>query len=260
MTKKNPKNSKKIKFLKKSILVIFGIFFLTSCGTISEKEKSLPKTEKLEAKSEEIHDLNKLSSFIFDKLKGQKLIRNYGEDTGWTEIIFDEDGNFHGSYLGSIKSDGFDGGLDQYAKNRYLVGEIHESTFEGKFKLVKQVNDYVLMMQMEDFTITSKYGAHDGTHFNVDFALGIKADADYYLFIPKTPEEFLPKEQSKLKDNYKLEDSTEDKTDGFILRNKYQDEVFNQLHYEWFYYLIIAKFKENMEEKIVKNKKRRNFR
>lgn len=260
MTKKNPKNSKKIKFLKKSILVICFIFLLTSCSSISEKPKSLPKTEKLEKKSEEIHDLNELSDFIFDKLKGQKLIRNYGEDTGWTEIIFDEDGNFHGSYLGSIKNDGFDGGLDQYAKNWYLVREIHESTFEGKFKLIKQINDYVLMMQMENFKITSKYGTHDGTHFNVDFALGIKDDADYYLFIPKTPEEFLPKEQTKLKDNYKLEDSTEDKTDGFILWNKYQDEVFNQLHYEWFYYLIIAKFKENMEEKIVKNKKRRNFR
>lgn len=234
MTKKIPKNSKKIKFLKKSLPLLFCTIFLISCTSLSEKEKSLPKTKKLEAKSEEIHDLNKLSAFIFDKLKGQKLIRNYGEDTGWTEIIFDEDGNFHGSYLGTIKNDGFDGGLDQYAKNWYLVGEIHESTFEGKFKLVKQVNDYVLMMQMEKFTITSKYGAHDGTHFNVDFALGIKVDADYYLFIPKTPEEFLPKEQTKLKDNYKLEDSTEDKTDGFILWNKYQDEVFNQLHYEWF--------------------------
>lgn len=232
MTKKFPKNSKKIKFLKKSLPLLFCTIFLISCTSLNEKQKSLPKTEKLEKKSEEIHDLNKLSAFIFDKLKGQKLIRNYGEDTGWTEIIFDEDGNFHGSYLGSIKNDGFDGGLDQYAKNRYLVGEIHESTFEGKFKLIKQINDYVLMMQMEEFSITSKYGAHDGTHFNVDFALGIKADADYYLFIPKTPEEFLPKEQTKLKDNYKLEDSTEDKTDGFILRNKYQDEVFNQLHYE----------------------------
>lgn len=232
MTKNFPKYNEKINFLKKTIPLLFCTIFLISCTSLSEKEKSLPKTEKSEKKSEEIHDLNKLSDFIFDKLKGQKLIRNYGEDTGWTEIIFDEDGNFHGSYLGTIKSDGFDGGLDQYAKNRYLVGEIHESTFEGKFKLVKQVNDYVLMMQMEEFTITSKYGAHDGTHFNVDFALGIKVDADYYLFIPKTPEEFLPKEQSKLKDNYKLEDSTEDKTDGFILRNKYQDEVFNQLHYE----------------------------
>lgn len=232
MTKKIPKNSKKIKFLKKSLPLLFCTIFLISCTSLNEKQKSLPKTEKLEKKSEEIYNLNKLSAFIFDKLKGQKLIRNYGEDTGWTEIIFDEDGNFHGSYLGTIKSDGFDGGLDQYAKNRYLVGEIHESTFEGKFKLIKQINDYVLMMQMEEFTITSKYGAHDGTHFNVDFALGIKADADYYLFIPKTPEEFLPKEQTKLNDNYKLEDSTEDKTDGFILWNKYQDEVFNQLHYE----------------------------
>lgn len=234
MTKIFPKYNEKINFLKKTIPLLFCTIFLISCTSLNEKEKSLPKTEKLEKKSEEIHDLNKLSAFIFDKLKGQKLIRNYGEDTGWTEIIFDEDGNFHGSYLGTIKSDGFDGGLDQYAKNRYLVREIHESTFEGKFKLVKQVNDYVLMMQMEEFTITSKYGAHDGTHFNVDFALGIKVDADYYLFIPKTPEEFLPTEQSKLKDNYKLEDSTEDKTDGFILRNKYQDEVFNQLHYKWF--------------------------
>ena len=84
-------------------------------------------------------------------------------------------------------------------------------------------------MKLDNFEITSEYGRYDDIYFNVDFALGIKQDADYYLYIPGTPASLLPNENSRLDKNYKKEDSKEDKTQGFIIWNKYEDEVFNQL-------------------------------
>ena len=49
-------------------------------------------------------DLEEIQTFLFDKLKGEKPVRNYGEDTGWTNIEFEEDGNFHGSYRAKSKT------------------------------------------------------------------------------------------------------------------------------------------------------------
>lgn len=84
-------------------------------------------------------------------------------------------------------------------------------------------------MKLDNFEITSENGRYDDIYINVDFALGIKPDADYYLYIPGTPAKYLPGEDSRLDKNYKKEDGSEDKTQGFIIWNKYEDEVFNQL-------------------------------
>lgn len=84
-------------------------------------------------------------------------------------------------------------------------------------------------MKLDDFEITSKDGRYDDIYINVNFALGIKSDADYYLYIPGTPAKYLPHEDSRLDSNYRKEGESEDKTQGFIIWNKYQDEVFNQL-------------------------------
>lgn len=173
--------------------------------------------------------LEELQKFLFEKLNGQQLVRNYGEDTGWTNLEFTEDGNFTGSYFGKIKNDGFDAGLTEYAWIWHRGEEIHTSDFKGKFNIVEQVNDNVYKMKLDNFEITSEYGRYDDIYFNVDFALGIKPDADYYLYIPGTPASLLPNENSRLDKNYKKEDSKEDKTQGFIIWNKYEDEVFNQL-------------------------------
>ena len=131
--------------------------------------------------------------------------------------------------MGNTAADGFDGGRNWKAEAYYLGEEIHSSNFEGRFTIVKQMNDYVYMMKLEDFEITSEYGLYDDIYFNVDFALGIREDVDYYLYIPGTPGDLMPGEDSRLDNSYKREEATEDKSEGFIIWEKYDDEVFNQL-------------------------------
>lgn len=213
-------------FLKNKILfIVLTLFVITGC----ENKAETPETVNLEEKEIKGPSLDELEKFLFEKLNGQQLVRNYGEDTGWTNLEFTEDGNFTGSYFGKIKNDGFDAGLTDYAWIWHRGEEIHTSDFKGKFKILEQMNDNVYKMQLENFEITSEYGRYDDIYFNVDFALGIKADADYYLYIPGTPASLLPNEDNRLDNNYKKEDMAEDKTQGFIIWNKYEDEVFNQL-------------------------------
>lgn len=217
---------------KNKILVgLLSISILTACGQVEEKQA--PKVVNLEEEKEKEKkaevSLDELSAFLYEKLDGQKLVRNYGEDTGWTNLELGPDGTFTGSYMGKTSVDGFDGGRNWKAAAYYLGEEIHSSDFKGRFTIVKQINDYVYMMKLEDFEITSEYGLHDDIYFNVDFALGMKEEADYYLYIPGTPGNLMPGEDSRLDKNYKKEDSTEDKSEGFIIWEKYDDEVFNQL-------------------------------
>lgn len=216
----------------KILLGLLSLFLLTSCGQSEEKEA--PEVVNLEEESEtkeaeESVELDEISAFLYEKLDGQKLARNYGEDTGWTNIEFSSDGKFTGSYMGKTSVDGFDGGRNWKAQAYYLGEEIHSSDFEGRFTIVKQMNDYVYMMKLEDFEITSEYGLHDDIYFNVDFAIGMREDADYYLYIPGTPGDLMPGEDSRLDNSYKREEATEDKSEGFIIWEKYDDEVFNQL-------------------------------
>lgn len=216
----------------KILLGLLSLFLLTSCGQSEEKEASEVVNLEEESETKEAHesvDLDEISAFLYEKLDGQKLARNYGEDTGWTNIEFSSDGKFTGSYMGKTSVDGFDGGRNWKAQAYYLGEEIHSSNFEGRFTIVKQMNDYVYMMKLEDFEITSEYGLHDDIYFNVDFAIGMREDADYYLYIPGTPGDLMPGEDSRLDNSYKREEATEDKSEGFIIWEKYDDEVFNQL-------------------------------
>ncbi|MBS6105479.1 hypothetical protein [Anaerococcus sp.] len=212
-------------YIERLLLLVLTLFLVNGC----EKRSETPEVVNLEEKEGKGPSLVELEKFLFEKLKGQKLVRNYGEDTGWTNLEFLEDGNFTGSYFGKIKNDGFDAGLTEYAWIWHRGEEIHTSDFKGKFKIVEQINDNIYKMKLDNFEITSEYGRYDDIYFNVDFALGIKPDADYYLYIPGTPASLLPNENSRLDKNYKKEDSKEDKTQGFIIWNKYEDEVFNQL-------------------------------
>lgn len=223
---------KKIYRKKNKILLgLLSLSILSSCE--KEEEKELPKTVSLEEKSNEgdnkTPSLDELSVFLYEKLDGEKVVRNYGKDSGWTNLEFGQDGNFTGSYMGKTSIDGFDGGRNWKAAAYYLGEEIHSSDFKGKFSIVKQISDYEYEMELEDFEITSQYGLHDDIYFNVDFAIGLKKEADYYLFIPGTPGNLMPGKDSRLDKSYKKEYATEDKSQGFIIWEKDDDEVFNQL-------------------------------
>lgn len=228
------------KKLINKLLIIISVFAFVACSNDEVDKKDEPgvvtldsdQNETEQAEKEEV-SLNELKSFLFEKLDGQKVIRNYGEDTAWTDIIFSADGAFKGTYMGKYQNDGFDGGMREFAENVYLGEEIHLSDFNGNFEITEQINDYVYKMKLTDFEISSEYGAHDAIYFNVDFALGMNPYAEYYLYIPGTPKSYLPNADTKLDSNYKLEDYKEDKTQGFIIWNKTDDEVFNQFRAEY---------------------------
>lgn len=218
---------------KKLTLFFLSLTVLTACG--KEDKPVAPATVNLEEKQAANEgkvqdtklDLGEVEDFLFKKLDGQTLVRNYGEDTGWTSMTFGPDGTFTGSYLGKIANDGFDAGLTEYAWIWHRGEEIHTSDYKGKFKIVEEENDHVFKMQMEDFEITSEYGRYDDIYFNVDFALGIKPDADYYLYIPGTTKDYAPNEDSRMDEQFKGDGAVE-KTVGFTIWNKYNDEVFKE--------------------------------
>lgn len=212
--------------VKKVLYLILSGLVLAGCAKDNEKEA--PEVVNLEEKEEQSTiDLDYLNEYIFEKLDGASLIRDYGEDTGHSDMQFGPDGTFTGSYMGKIENDGFDAGLTEYAQIWYHAEEIHTSKYEGKFIITEQVNDYVYKMKLENFDIISEYGAYDDIYFNVDFALGIKPDADYYLYIPGTPYEYAPGEDSRLDQKWNV-DGGDQKTYGFVIWNKYDDEVFDE--------------------------------
>ena len=211
---------------KKLLYLVFCGLVLSGCS--KEESQKIPEVVNLEEDTENPEvDLAYLNEYIFGKLDGASLIRDYGEDTGHSDMQFGPDGTFTGSYMGKIKNDGFDAGLSDYAQIWYHAEEIHTSKYKGKFVITEKVNDYVYKMKLENFDITSEYGKYDDIYFNVDFALGIKPDADYYLYIPGTPYEYAPNEDSRLDQLWSV-DGGEGKSQGFVIWNKYEDEVFDE--------------------------------
>lgn len=232
---------KRNKFLKNKLLIILASLTLIACGKTSEEveeaggDQKAPQVVTLEKEESDANklSLDEISSFLYGKLEAQKLVRNYGEDTGWTNLEFGPDGTIKGSYMGKTSVDGFDGGRNWKAEAYYLGEEIHSADFKGNFAITDQVNDYVYKLKLENYEITSEYGLHDDIYFNVDFALGMNSDAEYFLYLPGTPKANLPNSDTKLDGNYKKDDYEEKKTQGFIIWNKTDDEVFNQLKNEY---------------------------
>ena len=212
-----------IKILLLSFLCICSF---TSCKSdLSKPEQQVQKQTSKEAKA----DFKTIEAFIYEKLEGQTLIRNYGKDSGQTKIIFKKDGNFIGDYLGKIKADGFDGGLSDKAAIYYHAEEIHTSNFEGRFKLKKMINDHTFLMELENLKFTSETGPYNDIYYKVDFALGLEAFDEFYLYTPGTELNLLDKNNAKLMANVKKTESDE-KTTGFVIYNKSKDDIFNQLH------------------------------
>ena len=93
----------------KKVLALLIILILATCGN----EKSVENTDKNQKASQNQKevDFETIKNFFYEKLKGQTLIRTYGEDTGQTKVIFENGGHFRGDYFGKIAADGKDYGL-----------------------------------------------------------------------------------------------------------------------------------------------------
>ena len=205
--------------MRKYLFLILGLS-LVAC---SQKEENLKEETGVYQEA----DFATIRDFFYEKLFGETLVRTYGEDSGQTKVIFEKEGSFRGDYFGKIASDGMDYGLTWKAISSYGGEEIHTSTFEGKFEIIRQVDDYIYEMSLEDFKITSDEGPYDDIYFHVDFALGLNPEADYILYRPGCPIDKLY-EDDRLRDIAQTGSKDGKKTIGFIIYNKTDGEVFSQ--------------------------------
>ena len=205
----------------RKILLVLMLISLAACGN-KDKNQDLR-----ESQSQNELDFEKLRDFLNEKLKGETLIRTYGEDTGQTKVIFENDGHFRGDYFGKIAADGKDYGLTATAQIYYHAEEIHSSEFEGIFEITEALDDYRYALDLRDYKITSKEGVYNQIYYHVDFALGLNPDSSYILYRPSCPISKLEKDD-RLIDLAKKGSADGEKTRGFIIYNKTDGEVFTQ--------------------------------
>lgn len=209
----------------KKVLALLIILILAACGN----EKSVENTDKNQKASQNQKevDFETIKNFFYEKLKGQTLIRTYGEDTGQTKVIFENGGHFRGDYFGKIAADGKDYGLTDTAWLYYHGEEIHSSEFEGIFEITKAIDDYRYELDLKDFKITTKEGVYDQIYYHVDFALGLNPEVAYILYRPGCPIKDLENDD-RLREIAKKGSPDGQKTSGFIIYNKTDKEIFSQ--------------------------------
>lgn len=204
-------------------LLILALLALTGCVGANPHQDTSQNQESTKQAS----DLKQIKDLFYEKLKGQTLTRTYGENTGQTKVIFENDGTFRGDYFGKIASDGKDYGLTDKAWLYYHGEEIHSSEFEGAFEITGAIDEYTYELSLKDFKITSKLGAYDDIYYHVDFALGLNQEASYLLYRPGCPIKDLEK-NDRLIEIAKKGSPDGKKTRGFIIFNKTDGEIFSQ--------------------------------
>ena len=209
----------------KKLLIALILIILTSCGKENEGEKTSQSQSEIQSQSQP--DFETIRDFLYEKLKGETLIRTYGENTGQTKIIFENEGQFRGDYFGKIAADGKDYGLTATAQIFYHAEEIHDSEFKGIFEITEIIDDYRYKLDLRDYKITTKEGAYDDIYYHVDFALGLDPESDYILYRPGCPIKDLEKDD-KLIEIAKKGSVDGEKTLGFIIYNKTDGEIFSQ--------------------------------
>lgn len=207
----------------KKILIALTLVILTSCGKGNEVEKA----SQSQSESQSQPDFETIRDFLYEKLKGETLIRTYGENTGQTKVIFENQGHFRGDYFGKIAADGKDYGLTATAQIFYHAEEIHDSEFKGIFEITEIIDDFRYKLDLRDYKITTKEGAYDDIYYHVDFALGLDPESDYILYRPGCPIKDLEKDD-KLIEIAKKGSVDGEKTLGFIIYNKTNGEIFSQ--------------------------------
>lgn len=204
-----------------------------------EETKENPSTDadnkdSKEAKSEEENkESPKEDSYqeVLDMLADEEFKSTQGPSTPHSNLVFGIDGEFEGE--GATVSSDPSEFHEEYEEDYQF--ENHISNFNGKIKIDEKVDDYSYKISLEDFEVTSqdvKLGNHT---YEVDYAIHIDPSDELILFTKDTPEERLINESEKLARIYQLQFSdyatyfgTGDRSLGYIIYNKTQDQVFHQ--------------------------------
>lgn len=204
-----------------------------------EETKENPSTDadnkdSKEAKSEEENkEMAKEDSYeeVLDMLEDEEFRSTQAPSTPHSNLVFGINGEFEGKGA-TISSDPSEFHEDYEEEYQF---ENHKSNFNGKFKIDEKIDDYSYKISLEDFEVTSQ-DAKLGDHtYEVNYAIHIDPSDEFILFTKQTPEERLINESEKLDRIYQLQFSeyvtylgTGDKSLGYIIYNKTQDQVFHQ--------------------------------
>lgn len=211
----------------RQILIGLILLILVACGNENQVENTTQIQTTEENQTQSQADFETIKNFFYEKLKGQTLIRTYGEDTGQTKVIFENNGHFKGDYFGKIAADGKDYGLTDIAWLYYHGEEIHSSEFEGIFEITRAIDDYRYELDLRDYKITTQEGVYDQIYYHVDFALGLNSDSEYIIYRPGCPIKTIENDE-RLIEIAKKASPDGQKTAGFIIYNKTDKEIFSQ--------------------------------
>lgn len=170
------KKRKEIKILIALVCMITCVGFLTSCG--NEKEgKAKSEKEVAEDEKNPIFDVLPLE-FVFSSGAG-----------AWQSIItLNSDGSFKGTYNDAeMGSNGED----------YPHGTVFTCEFSGKFKDIKQVNDYTYTMTLAEITTEKNEGEEwikDQVLYIAADPYGLESGKEFLFYTPETPIKELSKE------------------------------------------------------------------
>lgn len=196
--------------------------------------KEADEKDSKEAKSEEENkEFAKEDSYeeVLDMLEDEEFRSTQAPSTPHSNLVFGINGEFEGKGA-TISSDPSEFHEDYEEEYQF---ENHKSNFNGKFKIDEKIDDYSYKISLEDFEVTSQ-DAKLGDHtYEVNYAIHIDPSDEFILFTKQTPEERLINESEKLDRIYQLQFSeyvtylgTGDKSLGYIIYNKTQDQVFHQ--------------------------------
>lgn len=172
------KKRKEFKMLIALLCMITSVGFLTSCGT-EKQAKAKPEKEVAKDEKNPISDILPLE-FVYSSGAG-----------AWQSIItLNSDGSFKGTYSDAeMGSNGED----------YPNGTVYTCEFSGKFKDIKQVNDYTYSMTLAEITTEKKEGEEwieDQIRYIAAGPFGLESGKEFLFYTPETPikelsEEFL---------------------------------------------------------------------
>ena len=197
------------------------------------KEISSEEANKKDKTEEENKEIPKEDSYqeVLDMLANEEFRSTQAPSTPHSNLVFGINGEFEGEGA-TISSDPSEF-HEEYEEDYQF--ENHISNFNGKIKIDEKIDDYSYKISLEDFEVTSQ-DAKLGDHtYEINYAIHIDPSDEFILFTKDTPEERLINESEKLDRIYQLQFSeygsylgTGDKSLGYIIYNKTQDQVFHQ--------------------------------
>lgn len=165
-----------MKLIRTLLIMLLGVSFLVGCGSKSQEPNDKISNESFED--------------IFSALNGMHFTFSSGAGAWSTDVTMKESGYFTGYYhdsnMGDIGTD-------------YPNGTVYESIFEGKFTVIKKIDDFTYSMKLDEFEVKGEVDEEkivDGTKTITTAAYGFDNADEFLLYLPgknisDLPEEFL---------------------------------------------------------------------